>query len=106
TGLSRGQEWEFRQRGRPLRVTVDGPLVANQNDTVIDACRRGLGCGIFLHYQVREALAARDPPLLLAADEAAPLPASVVYPYSRLLPSRVRVFLDWFVPQLRIRLAQ
>lgn len=106
TGLSRGGEWEFRERGRPLRVPVDGPLVANQGDTVIDACRRGLGCGIFLHYQVRDALAAGELQLLLEAYEPAPLPVSVVYPHSRLLPSRVRVFLDWFVPQLRLRLTQ
>jgi DNA-binding transcriptional LysR family regulator len=104
-GLSHGQEWEFSsQRGRPLRVPVDGPLVANQGDTAIDACRRGLGCGIFLHYQVREALAAGELRLLLEAYEPAPWPVNVVYPHSRLLAPRVRVFLDWFVPQLRLRL--
>jgi DNA-binding transcriptional LysR family regulator len=106
TGLSRGGEWEFRERGRRLRVPADGPLVANHGDAVIDACRRGLGCGIFLHYQVRDALAAGELQLLLEAYEPAPLPVSVVYPHSRLLPSRVRVFLDWFVPQLRLRLTQ
>lgn len=106
TGLSRGPEWEFSQGRRPLRVAVDGPLVANQGDAAIDACRRGLGCGIFLHYQVRDALAAGDLRLVLEAYEPAPLPINVVYPHSRLLPARVRVFLDWFVPQLRLRLAQ
>jgi DNA-binding transcriptional LysR family regulator len=105
-GLSRGPEWEFNQHGRPLRVPVDGPLVANQGDTAIDACLRGLGCGIFLHYQVRDALAAGHLQLLLEAYEPVPLPVNVVYPHSRLLPSRVRVFLDWFVPQLRLRLTQ
>lgn len=106
TGLSHAQEWEFSQRGRAFRVPVDGPLTANQGDAALDACRRGLGCGIFLHYQVREALAAGELQLLLDAYEPAPLPVSVVYPHSRLLPSRVRVFLDWFVPQLRLRLTQ
>ena len=81
-------------------------MVANQGDAVIDACRRGLGCGIFLHYQVREALAAGDLRLVLEAYEPAPWPINVVYPHSRLLPSRLRVFLDWFVPQLRLRLTQ
>ncbi len=106
TGLSHGQEWEFRQRGRPLRVPVDGPLVTNQGDSAIDACRRGLGCGIFLYYQVRDALAADELRLLLKAYEPPPWPVNVVYPHARLLSSRVRVFLDWFMPQLRLRLAQ
>jgi DNA-binding transcriptional LysR family regulator len=105
-GLSRGQEWEFKQGRRPLRVPVDGPLVANHGDIALDACRRGLGCGIFLHYQVRDALAAGHLRLLLDAYEPPPLPINVVYPHSRLLPLRVRVFLDWFVPQLRLRLTQ
>jgi DNA-binding transcriptional LysR family regulator len=105
TGLSRREEWEFSERGRPIRVLVDGPLVTNQGDSAIDACQRGLGCGIFLCYQVREAVAAGELRLLLEAFEPATLPVSVVYPHSKLLPSRVRVFLDWFVPQLRLRLA-
>src|SRR5262245_27078193 len=67
-------------RGRPLRVLVDGPLVANEGDNAIDACRRGLGCGIFLHYQVGDALAAGELRLLLDAYEPAPLPVDVVYP--------------------------
>lgn len=105
-GLSRGPDWEFRERGRSLRVPVDGPLVTNQGDSAIDACRRGLGCGIFLQYQVRDAVAAGELRLLLEAYEPAPLPVNVVYPHSRLLPSRVRVFLDWCAPQLRRRLTQ
>lgn len=104
SGLSRREEWEFYERGRPIRVVVDGPLITNQGDSAIDACRRGLGCGIFLHYQVRDAVAAGELQLLLEAYEPAALPVSVVYPHSKLLPSRVRVFLDWFVPQLRLRL--
>ncbi|MGQ0522243.1 MAG: LysR family transcriptional regulator [Betaproteobacteria bacterium] len=105
TGLSRRGEWDFRGPGRSLRVLVDGPLVTNQGDSAIDACLRGLGCGIFLYYQVREALAAGELRLLLEAYEPAPLPVSVVYPHAKLLPLRVRVFLDWFAPQLRLRLA-
>ena len=105
TGLSRGQEWEFRQRGRPLRVRVDGPFATNQGDTAIDACKRGLGCGVFLAYQVREALAAGTLRLVLEAYEQPPLTVNIVYPHAKLLPSRVRLFLDWFRPELGRRVA-
>jgi DNA-binding transcriptional LysR family regulator len=79
--------------------------VANQGDSAIDACRRGLGCGVLLQYQVRDAIAAGELRLLLEAYEPSPLPVNVACPHARLLPSRVRVFLDWFVPQLRARSA-
>jgi len=105
TSLAPGPQWEFLEGGRPLRVTVSGPFRTNQADSAIDACRRGLGCGFLLHYQVRDALAAGELKLLLEGYELKPWPVNVVYPHARLLPSRVRVFLDWFVPQLRRRLA-
>lgn len=105
TGLGRGNEWELRERGRPLRVRIDGPLTTNQGDTAIDACQRGLGIGIFLGYQVRGAVAAGELKLVLEAYEPPPLPVSIVYPQARLLPSRVRIFVDWLKPELGRRLA-
>ncbi len=103
-GLSRGQDWEFVKRGRKVRVRVDGPLITNQGDTAIEACRLGLGCGIFLGYQVRDAIAAGELKVLLQAYAPPPLPVSIVYPHARLLPRRVRAFVDWLRPELERRL--
>jgi DNA-binding transcriptional LysR family regulator len=105
TGLAPGPLWEFRDQARTLRVAVSGPLVTSECHSAIDACRQGLGCGVFMHYQVREAVAAGELKLMLEEYEVPASPVNVVYPHARLLPSRVRVFLDWFVPQLRQRLA-
>lgn len=105
-GVAPGAEWEFADSdGKPLRVPVKGLLATNQIDVALDACRKGLGCGVFLDYQVRDALAAGKLRRILQAYEPAPIPVQLVYPHSRLLSSRVRSFVDWAVPRLRERLA-
>lgn len=105
TGLNSGNEWEFRGPGKPRRVSVDGPLVSNQVDAALDAVVNGLGCGMFLCYQVRAAVAAGRLRYLLRDHEPPPVPIQVVYPQGRLMASRVRTLLDWLVPRLRQRLA-
>jgi DNA-binding transcriptional LysR family regulator len=102
TGLISGNEWEFRGPSKPTRVSVDGPLITNQ----VDAALNGLGCGMFLCYQVRAAVAEGRLRYLLRDHEPPALPIHVVYPQGRLMSSRVRALVDWLVPRLRSRLAQ
>ncbi len=107
-GVVPGSEWEFSDGGsdrKTTRVPIKGILATNQIDIAFDACVKGLGCGVFLDYQVREALAAGSLQRVLQDFEPAPIPVQVVYPHSRLLSSRVRSFVDWTVPRLRQRLA-
>lgn len=105
TGLGEGSEWSFERGGERLRVPVRGVFSTNQVDAALDACRRGIGCGRFLAYQVRAAEAAGE--LVRLLDDWAPpaVPVSLLYPHGRLLSSRVRAFLDWATPRLRNRLA-
>lgn len=105
TGLHAGNEWEFRGPGKPKRVTVEGPLVSNQVDAALDATVNGLGCGMFLCYQVRAAVAAGRLRYLLREHEPPPVPIQIVYPQGRLMASRVRTLVDWLAPRLRQRLA-
>lgn len=101
-------EWEFSDGGsdgKTIRVPIKGVLTTNQIDIAFDACIKGLGCGVFLDYQVRDALAAGSLQRVLQDFEPAPIPVQIVYPHSRLLSSRVRSFVDWTVPRLRQRLA-
>jgi DNA-binding transcriptional LysR family regulator len=104
TGLIPGNEWELRGPGKPTRVTVDGPLVSNHVDAALDAAVNGLGCGMFLCYQTRAAVAEGRLRLLLRDHEPPALPIHVVYPQGRLMSSRVRALVDWLVPRLRQRL--
>lgn len=105
TGLLRAPEWEFAEQGRTLRVPVEGALTTNQVDVALEACVRGLGVGAFLSYQVAEPLAAGQLRRVLPDFEPPPRPVHLVRPQGRLLPLRVRAFIDHVTPRLRERLA-
>lgn len=105
TGLSPGNEWSFRAKNSPLRVTVSPAFSSNQIDVALQACRDGLGLGQFLCYQVNAALAEGAFVRVLEAFEPPPSPVNLIYPGSRLLSSNVRSLVDWMAPRLRRSLA-
>lgn len=106
TGLGEGTEWAFTRNGETLRVPVVETLATNQVDVALDACRKGLGCGRFLAYQVQELEASGQLMRILGEWTVESVMVNMVYPHSRLLSSRVRAFVDWAVPRLRERLAE
>jgi DNA-binding transcriptional LysR family regulator len=44
--------------------------------------------------------------IVLEAFEPTPRPVNIVYPEQRLLPVKIRAFLDWATPRLKVRLTQ
>jgi DNA-binding transcriptional LysR family regulator len=57
-GSGRIYRWEFERKGKKLELAVDGPLIANHQDVVVEAALQGLG--ILYAYdddRVSEALA-------------------------------------------------
>lgn len=103
-GASGGLDWGGE--GAAGRGALQDILATNHIDCAIDACLKGVGCGSFLAYQVREQIAAGRLIRLLRAYEPAALPVNFVYPHSRLLSSRVRAFIDRAAPQLREKLRE
>lgn len=101
TSMLPAPAWEFRVDGRSVRVPIEGPLVTNQGDVALQACMRGLGIGAFLSYQVAEALAAGTLRRVLEDFEPPPRPVHLVRPQGRLLPRRLRAFVDFVTPRLR-----
>jgi DNA-binding transcriptional LysR family regulator len=104
--LMPGTTWHFVENGRPLSVQVGGQLACNHAAACVDACVDGLGFGMFISYQVRRQLEAKQLKEVLAKFGPAPLPVSLVYPHARLLSSRVRAFLDFAATELRRTLAE
>jgi DNA-binding transcriptional LysR family regulator len=101
-----GTTWHFVENGRPLSIQVGGQLACNQAAAAVDACVAGLGFGIFISYQVRRQVEARQLREVLTDFEPAPLPVSLVFPHARLLSSRVRAFVDFAAAELRRTLAR
>jgi DNA-binding transcriptional LysR family regulator len=104
TGLDSGQEWLFTGGGPAVRVRLTEVFSTNQVDAALEACRKGLGCGRFLDYQVRDDLAAGRLVRLLPQWEPQAVPVQLVFPHTRLLSTRVRTFVDWAGPRLAARL--
>lgn len=106
SAMSAQPEWGFIDANKPLKASIYSRFKTNQVDSARDACCKGLGIGQFLSYQVAEALQASTLAPLLETFQPPALPVSLVYPQSRLLASRSRIFIDWVAPRLSQRLQQ
>jgi DNA-binding transcriptional LysR family regulator len=67
----------------------------------VGACAAGLGFALLLSYQVEFAVRAGKLYTVLPGFEPPPLPASLVYPESRLLSPHLPAFLYWTKPHSR-----
>jgi DNA-binding transcriptional LysR family regulator len=105
TGLSTASPWQFADRGKPLNVSIDGPLTCNQVNASIQACVGGLGFGRFLCYQAMPAVQRGELKIVLQDFEPKPIPLSLVFLENRLLSTRIRTFVDWMAKALPESLA-
>lgn len=88
----------------PLQFTVDGEIRSvmlpatvsvSAAESYIAAARLGLGLVQAPRYHAETALAAGDLVEILPGHPPTPTPVSLLYPSSRQLAPRVRIFIDW-----------
>jgi DNA-binding transcriptional LysR family regulator len=93
-GNTAGSSWPFQEDGRRFNVPVNGVFISNSVQPAVNACVEGAGYGLFLGYQVKDAI--DDGRLVAMLDEFQPpaQPVSVVFSNARLLTSRMRFVLD------------
>lgn len=103
-GTGQGERWTFQHEQAPLTVDIHPRLRANTAEAVIDAALNGLGVARTMAYPIREAVAAGTLRVVLQEFEPPPVPISLVYPSQRLLPQKLRAFMDYAAPRLRERL--
>lgn len=95
-----GDTWQLEQRGQPLPAHVHGSLRTNNGDLMVAAVRAGLGMAILPAFLVGADL--RSGKLVEVLADFRPKSAGVyaVYPHSRHLSTKVRLFVDhlaaWF----------
>jgi LysR family transcriptional regulator for bpeEF and oprC len=87
--------WDFSYNGEALEMTFDSPLALNDSNAYIDACLAGLGiaqlpCFVFYPHQVSGQLVE-----MLNEWQAEQAPVHVIYPATRHLSTKVRVFVEW-----------
>jgi DNA-binding transcriptional LysR family regulator len=76
-------------------------FTCNEIDGAVDAYIEGLGLGMLLSYMVAPCRKAGRLEYVLEDFETEPVPVQVVYPQTRLMSNRVRVFVDECVAKLR-----
>lgn len=89
-----GTWWSFYENGKQFTVPVTGNLEFNHSNSALDACIAGVGFGIFILPQVAPYISEGKLILLLENFEPPPRPINLIYPHSRLLPSRTKKFIE------------
>jgi DNA-binding transcriptional LysR family regulator len=96
--IGTGRPWLFRVRGREVQVPVQGNLLFNAGPPALDACLAGMGLGMFLSYQVGDALRSGQLLQVLSRFSRRPMDVNAVVPQSKLL---ARSYLLWLQQHLR-----
>ena len=88
-------EWVFSKDGERVRAVFPGHLALEDENSYVTAAEAGLGIAQMPAFVVKEAMERRALDLVLPEWFPEPAPLHVVYPQSRHLSRRVRVFVDW-----------
>ena len=88
-------DWEFVRDGRKAQLTLDGVLAVNDHDAYVVAAVMSLGIVKVAHYVARPYLESGHLTQVLADWTTEQLPIAVMYPQSRHLSAKVRIFVDW-----------
>jgi DNA-binding transcriptional LysR family regulator len=104
--LSPSAAWPFRLRGKGATdVSIRPRLSVTTAEAAVWAAAEGVGATRVLHYQCAEAVRDGSLRIILANFEIDPLPVHLLHAGGGVLPTKVRVFLDFAVGRLRERLS-
>lgn len=102
-----GSSWRFTRDGSSLDVPVEGNLRSNTGPVLLSAALSGLGLVVLQEYMVRTALRAGELQTVLTEYEVSPTEADTalyaVYPHSKGMSPKARVFVDFLVDLFRRR---
>jgi DNA-binding transcriptional LysR family regulator len=97
--------WVFGTGQREISVPIRSRLSVNTAEAAIAAATLGVGLVRVLSYQVNDAVRNGSLAVVLEKFESAPLPVSLVHKGKAPFPLKLRAFLDFVTPRLRLRTA-
>ena len=100
------EAWTFGIGRSEVSVPIHSRLVVNTAEAAIDAAVAGVGITRVLSYQITNATRVGKLVIALREFEPAPWPVSLVYSGGRLLPLKLRAFLDFAALRLKGQLAE
>jgi DNA-binding transcriptional LysR family regulator len=104
-GLMSPDVWRFTAGRSEVPVPIHSRLVVNTAEAAIDAAVAGVGIARVLSYQAANAVRANELAIALEDFEPEPPPVSLVHAGGRLLPLKLRAFLDFALPRLKAALS-
>jgi DNA-binding transcriptional LysR family regulator len=90
--LATGCQWQFMNREREERVSVDGVFCSNNGEILRDAAVKGLGIVMLPTFIVERELERGELEIILPDDRPTELTLCVIYPVNRHLSSKVQLF--------------
>lgn len=105
-GLVFPDVWKFQVGKSEASVPVRSRLIVNTADAAIAAAICGAGITRALSYQIVDAQQAGTLQVVLQDYEPAAWPVNLVYASQGRLPIKLRAFIDFATPRLRLRLEQ
>jgi DNA-binding transcriptional LysR family regulator len=105
-GLASPVSWKFVEGKSTVSVSIHSRLIVNTAEAAIDTAIAAVGVTRVLSYQIANALQVGALAIALRKYEPAPWPVSLVYAGQGLLPLKLRAFLDFAAPRLKLRLSQ
>jgi DNA-binding transcriptional LysR family regulator len=102
TGLATVDEWHFAgPDNAPIVVKVSGRIRVSASEGMRSALLEGLGLAVCPTWLFTDEIDTGVLEQVLNDYEPAPLPIQAVYPSRRLVPPRVRAFVDYLVEEFR-----
>jgi DNA-binding transcriptional LysR family regulator len=98
--------WNLAIGRSEMSVAIHSRLIVNTAEAAIDAAMSGLELTRVLSYQIATAVRAGALTIALPEFEPPPWPIGLVYSGGRLLPLKLRAFLDFATPRLRAKLSE
>ncbi len=98
--------WLFREGKAEMTTPIHPRLTVNGAEAAVDAAVAGVGLVRVISYQTAAALKAGALRILLRDFELPPIPVHLVHGGGRLLPLKLRAFLDFAAPRLRAVLTE
>jgi DNA-binding transcriptional LysR family regulator len=105
-GFVRPNVWTFVRDKMDIAIPIHSRLIVSNVEAACDAAHAGVGIMTGFSFHIKAALDAGSLTTLLDDFQPPPLPISLVYTGGRFLPIKLRVFLDFAAPRLKMRVAQ
>jgi LysR family transcriptional regulator, regulator for bpeEF and oprC len=94
-------EWTFTKDGKRVQASLSGHIALDDENSYVAAAEAGMGIARIPAFVLKEAMERGTLDLVLGDWFPEPSPLYVVYPGSRHLANKVRVFVDWVAEMLR-----